>query len=237
MDTEKLLRQKTAFSYVYLLLALACFSLTFLLPDSPFYFIQDGNLFFSTYPRHGETFSFRALLAWLAGALYFVHFYYGAFHFPRLYNEALRDRWSDYVDDFSCLRGYFATALVILYFSIIVLIKAEPVPVLLKNNFWPWVALWVTVNVILSISSQTSFLFNFKRTKINLSIADPDGDHGKNEEVSVGFYFPDEEQEHIFALAAAKAWLQDMIAEREAEAIEAARIRDFSNQAAAFKVR
>jgi hypothetical protein len=237
MDTEKLLRQKTVISYAYLLLALASFSLTFLLPDSPFYFIQDGHIPFSTYPRYGETFSFRALLIWLAGVLYFVHFYYGAFHFPRFYNEALRDRWSDYIEDFSCLRGYFATALVILYFSIIVLIKAEPVPALLKNNFWPWVALWVTINVILSLSSQTSFLFNFKRTKINLSIADPDGGHEEDEEASVGFYLPDEEQEHLFALAAAKAWLQDVITEREAEAAELARIRDFSNQAAAFKVR
>lgn len=243
MKTKSMLRRKAAFSYVYLLLAIFAIVLPFLSHEDIFYVSYMRYVYYG----HGRSFEesffhFPTIFLWAAAIAYFVNFYKGAIYYPLFYRESLSRRWSKWENftDNSASRGAIATILVFLYFGYFVFSFSEEnlVPVILKVYFWLFSLVWVGLNFLLNRASETASFFKYRSTIVDPLVINPDGNYG-DINLTVGFYLPKGEEEHLFALRAVKAylkWSEEEKANREKTKIkEEAKIRDFSGQVAAFK--
>lgn len=239
MNTEKIsnrLERKSQISFAYLFIAIGLILIT-LFPTQyteGLSFTNQG-IFFGTSIENFSFHNFGAVMLWIAAALYLMHYIYGAFTYPRKYEEVLIYKWverSNHPDsnDLSYMRGVFATFIVLIAF-----IKCAPDLISPRSIVsWLIITLWLFINAILHFKTTTHGMFVHKELTIDVAVIDPinKGPQKISKKIETIFYdCPSLVNENDWKIAVAAKYMDHCRLKRTQEKIEESEIEKLSLEA------
>ncbi|MFA5131226.1 MAG: hypothetical protein WC467_02265 [Patescibacteria group bacterium] len=169
------LNGKAIISYAYLLIAIALVAAT-LIPaqyTGSIYYLQTTTTGYSSETSIG----WPATFLWMAAVMYLGHFIYGAIYFPLKYKRLLKNKYSPEIDDSDNDNSFYRGVIPAIIVGIIYIYFIKEDANLLESGraYEYWIALvaWIIVNVILTLSTTTEFMFNNASFRIDQMVLAP----------------------------------------------------------------
>ncbi len=236
MNTEKIsnkLERKSKISLAYLLIAIALIAITLLPTRYTEGFNFMNQVIFHDWINGTFTFhNFGSVMLWIAAAIYLAHYIYGAFTYPRKYEDILVYKWvkeSNKPDsnDMSYLRGMLATLIVLFAFYYY---AYNLVGNLMSGLF---VFLWLLINTILHIKTETRSMFVHKKMNVDVGYVYLSDEGTQNiKQIETIFYeYPNSVNEKEWRVAVAAKYMEKYRLKRLDEKDEDVKVEDISKKA------